>query len=200
MKRIYLLWSSIALLCANLAMAQTNVTVDVTSLSTYNNPLTVGQTCNITFSNRIFYTGVWEFLCLPFDASQATLDAAFGADNYEVQQFSELVDGKDFHFLKMETPQLTAGDVYLIRTKSRVANPTFLNVTVKLNSDPTTYLGSAGMALNGTILSHNWDLASGGCYQMTEGALKKIGWPNSGSVIATAAYIRTADSSVAPSV
>ena len=200
MKRIYLLWSSIALLCANLAMAQTNVTVDVTSLSTYNNPLTVGQTCNITFSNRIFYTGVWEFLCLPFDASQATLDAAFGADNYEVQQFSELVDGKDFHFLKMEAPQITAGVTYLIRTKSRVSNPTFLNVTVKLNGDPTTYLGSAGMALNGTILSHNWDLASGGCYQMTEGALKKIGWPNSGSVIATAAYIRTADSSVAPSV
>ena len=103
MKNIHLLLTSIALLFSNLVMSQTNVTVDVTSVSSYNIPWTVGQTYNITFSNRIFYPGVWEFICLPFDASQATLDDAFGIDNYEVQQFSELVDGKNFHFLKMET-------------------------------------------------------------------------------------------------
>jgi len=198
MKNIHLLLTSIALLFSNLVMSQTNVTVDVTSVSSYNIPWTVGQTYNITFSNRIFYPGVWEFICLPFDASQATLDDAFGIDNYEVQQFSELVDGKNFHFLKMETPQITAGYPYLIRTKSRVTNPTFNNVTVTLNSDPTTFYGTESMTLKGVILSHNWDLASGPNYQMTEGMLKKLGWPNSGSVIATAAYISSSDATVVP--
>ncbi len=198
MKNIHLLLTFIALLFPNLVMAQTNVTVDVTNVSSNNIPWTVGQTYNITFSNRIFYPGVWEFICLPFDASQATLDDAFGIDNYEVQQFSELVDGKNFHFLKMETPQITAGYPYLIRTKSRVTNPTFNNVTVTLNSDPTTFCGTESMTLKGVILSHNWDLASGPNYQMTEGMLKKLGWPNSGSVIATAAYISSSDATVVP--
>lgn len=197
MKRIHLLLTAVALLFSNLVMAQTNVTVDVTSVNSYNIPM--GQTCNITFTNRIFYTGVWEFICLPFDASQATLDDAFGIDNYEVQQFSELVDGKDFHFLKMETPQITAGYPYLIRTKSRVTNPTFHNVSVSLNIDPTTFYGNEGMTLKGVIFSHNWDLASGPNYQMTQGMLKKIGWPNSGSVMATAAYISSSDATVVPS-
>ena len=200
MKSIKLLLTSIALLFSNLVMAQTNVTVDVTNVSSYSNPLTVGQTYNITFTNRIFYPGVWEFICLPFDASKATLDAAFGADNYEVQQFSELVDGNNFHFLKMETPQITAGVAYLIRTKSRVTNPTFNNVMVTLNSDPTTFQGTENMALKGVILSHNWDLANDGFYQMTEGMLKSIGWRYGGNVKATAAYICSSDVSVVPKV
>ena len=106
MKKYFAL-TCLTMLFYSMAMAQTNVTVDVTSVYSYSNPFTVGQTCNITFTNRIFYPGVWEFICLPFDASEATLDATFGADNYELQQFSELVDDNNFHFLKMETPQLS---------------------------------------------------------------------------------------------
>ena len=199
MKKYFAL-TCLTMLFYSMAMAQTNVTVDVTSVYSYSNPFTVGQTCNITFTNRIFYPGVWEFICLPFDASEATLDATFGADNYELQQFSELVDDNNFHFLKMETPQLTAGVAYLIRTKSRVTNPTFNNVTVTLNSDPTSFHGTENMALKGVIFSHNWDLANDGYYQMTEGMLKNIGWRYGGSVKATAAYVVSSNTTVVPKV
>lgn len=113
------------LLLCNVAHA-TNVLFDVTSTDAGAYTSYCGQTCNVTLQNKTFSAYVWDGAVFPFTASQEVLDATFGEDNWNLQEF----DSYDGTTIKMKAAtSIVAGTPYAIRIKQTVENPTFNNVT-----------------------------------------------------------------------
>lgn len=113
------------LLLCNVAQA-TNVLFDVTSTDAGAYTSYCGQTCNVTLQNKTFSAYVWDGAVFPFTASQEVLDATFGEDNWNLQEF----DSYDGTTIKMKAAtSIVAGTPYAIRIKQTVENPTFNNVT-----------------------------------------------------------------------
>lgn len=119
----------------------------------------VGTAYDVTISNRTFTAGKWDIICLPFDASQEVLDAAFGADNYKIQEFDTL-EGTKFKFKEMEAPSLSAGYAYFIQVTNEVENPVFNNVTIKMTSEnEMAHQGSETVFFIGNFFPKaGWDL------------------------------------------
>ena len=83
----------------------------------------------VVHTKRTLTGGIWNTLCLPFDVTKATMEAALGQDvqlrTYtgfagNVMTFSE-VTGDDV---------ITAGTPFLLKLNTTVTNPTFNSVTV----------------------------------------------------------------------
>lgn len=130
---LFLLCLTAVLSLPGKALAAQNINIDATNWWSYSGSLTTGSTYNITLSNRTFISGVWEPLCLPFNATKAVLDQAFGTDNYYLEAFDRF-EGQTFFFKQMQQPAITAGTCYFIRTKSTVTGPVFSNVTVAMDN------------------------------------------------------------------
>ena len=88
-------------------------------------------------TKRTLTGGIWNTLCLPFNVTKATMEAALGQDvqlrTYtgfagNVMTFSE-VTGDDV---------ITAGTPFLLKLNTTVTNPTFNSVTVSNNTAAQT--------------------------------------------------------------
>lgn len=148
----------LAVLCVPIAASSaTSLTINATG--DYSVNATVGQTYDVTFTNRTFAAGKWDVICLPFDASQEVLDAAFGEGNYKIQEYDTL-NGAQFVFKVMETPQLSAGYAYFIHVTDEVANPVFNNVVIRMTDETAiARQGSATLYFTGNFFPKaGWDL------------------------------------------
>lgn len=154
-KTVFLLW---AILCVPIdASSATSLTINATG--DYSVNAIVGQTYDVTFTNRTFAAGKWDIICLPFDASQEVLNAAFGEGNYKIQEYDTL-NGAQFVFKVMETPQLSAGYAYFIHVTDEVADPVFNNVVIRMTDETAiARQGSATLYFTGNFFPKaGWDL------------------------------------------
>lgn len=90
----------------------------------------LGQTVNVTLKNKTYTVG-WDAYCFPFSADKASLDGAFGQDNYVILKYDRYdVDAGKFIFSELETPAVEAGKAYLIKIKAAITGtPLFQNVS-----------------------------------------------------------------------
>ncbi len=171
-----LLCLAAALSLPDKTLAAQNINIDATNWWSYSGSLTTGSTYNITLSNRTFISGVWEPICLPFNATKAVLDQAFGTDNYYLEAFDRF-EGQTFFFKQMQQPAITAGACYFIRTKSTVSNPVFSNVTVAMdNYDNVAALGNSTLKLKGNYYSMGVPNDGKTYYKYVEGKRIKFQW------------------------
>ena len=154
------------------AWGQTDKVLDATQIWDYSG-FEIAQNYNITYQNRSFTANQWDFISLPFNASQSVLDATFGSGKYQLQQFDSM-DNNTFVFKTMETPSITAGYPYLIKVSETVNNPVFTNVTFAT----TTGLcyGNENVKLYGSLITvAGWDLINNHhAYKMIDGVLTKM--------------------------
>ena len=181
------------------AWGQTDKVLDATQIWDYSG-FEIAQNYNITYQNRSFTANQWDFISLPFNASQSVLDATFGSGKYQLQQFDSM-DNNTFVFKTMETPSITAGYPYLIKVSETVNNPVFTNVTFAT----TTGLcyGNENVKLYGSLITvAGWDLINNHhAYKMIDGVLTKMsymgeGRPEQSNILPPSAYIKTDDSTV----
>ena len=102
----------------------------------------------VVHTKRTLTGGIWNTLCLPFDVTKATMEAALGQDvqlrTYtgfagNVMTFSE-VTGDDV---------IAAGTPFLLKLNTTVTNPTFNSVTVS-NSTAAQTVTHEGVSFIGT--------------------------------------------------
>lgn len=184
------------------AWGQTDKVLDATQIWDYSG-FEIAQNYNITYQNRSFTANQWDFISLPFNASQSVLDATFGSGKYQLQQFDSM-DNNTFVFKTMETPSITAGYPYLIKVSETVNDPVFTNVTFAT----TTGLcyGNENVKLYGSLIRvAGWDLINNHhAYKMIDGVLTKMsymgeGRPEQSDILPPSAYIKT-DASTVPSL
>lgn len=162
----------LAMMMSVVGWGQTDKLLDATQLWNYSDFI-VGQNYNITYQNKTITANQWDFICLPFDASQTVLDATFGAGNYQLQQYDSM-DGNTFVYKIMETPSITAGYPYLIKVTESVSDPVFTNVTMSVTSG--SYYGNEDVKLYGCLITMaGWDLINNHhAYKMINGTLEKM--------------------------
>ena len=84
--------------------------------------LTTNTNYNLSLVNRTLTAGEWNTFCLPFDASQAQVEAALGC-TYELKVHTGIdSDGKTMLFGAPETKEVMAGVPYLICPKKDVTS------------------------------------------------------------------------------
>lgn len=126
---------AISLLVCSIAQA-TDVLFDVTSTDAGAYTSYCGQTCNVTLKNKTFTSYAWDGAIFPFSASTEILNATFGEDNWDLQEF----DSFDGTTIKMKAATaIVAGTPYAIRVKQTVTDPTFNGVTF-VSSISTDYI------------------------------------------------------------
>lgn len=84
--------------------------------------LTTGTSYNLSMMNRTLTAGEWNTFSLPFDATQAQVEAALGC-TYELKVHTGIdADGKTMLFGAPETKEIVAGVPYLIRPAKNVTS------------------------------------------------------------------------------
>jgi hypothetical protein len=118
-----------------------------------------GYNANVTLK-RTLREGIWNTLCLPFSFRASMIADA------ELKVLTSVEDGV-YTFTPATT--VAAGEPFLIRVSSTVANPTFDNVTMACTEPQAKTYGS--YSLNGTFSSQ--DLATDGSqlFLATDGQL-----------------------------
>ncbi len=168
------------MLSAFLSVSADDLTIDANAWSINGQ---VGVTYDATITNRTYAAGQWDIICLPFDASGAVLDGAFGEGNYTIQAFDAL-DGAKFQFKLMETPSLSAGYAYFIKVNNEVVNPKFTGVELLMNSETTIHQGTESVYFSGNFFSKaGWDLINNyHAFKWHNGSLVKMYYAGDGQV------------------
>ena len=145
---------ALSLLVCSSARA-TDVQFDVTSTNANDYTNYCGQTCNVTLKNKTFNAYEWDGAIFPFTASQDVLNATFGEDKWDLQEF----DSYDGTTIKMKAAtSIVAGKPYAIRVKQTVENPTFNNVTFasSISTDFIKVTLSNDLEFWGTYFKLDW--------------------------------------------
>ena len=100
----------------------TDATYDPTLTGWENNIPTVGNSYNLTVSNRTLTGGKWNPFCLPFDATQEQIEEALGC-KYELAVHSGMdSDGETMLFSTPSNLNIVCGVPYFIKPASDVNN------------------------------------------------------------------------------
>lgn len=120
----------LGMLSLSTAWATEDKTFDASNLWYYD--LTVGQTYNITYTNRTFQAGAIETICLPFAISKEQITSTFG-EGTTVWEYTAQNE-KTAVFSKVNINNgLAAATPYLIKTTKTVTELNFQNVVFALN-------------------------------------------------------------------
>ena len=89
-----------------------------------------GETMNVkTF--RTLRSGIWNTLCLPFNVTKATMEAALGpSQDIQMRTFSSYADNVMTFDAVADDAVISAGTPFLIKLNTTVDNPTFNSVTI----------------------------------------------------------------------
>ncbi len=109
--------------------------------------LSTGTNYNLSLVNRTLTGGKWNTFCLPFDATQAQMEAALGC-TYELKVHTGMdSDGTTMLFEAPETKEIVAGTPYLICPASDVTSFSKFNDVVYsvnvTNNQSNPYNGDA---------------------------------------------------------
>ena len=83
-------------------------------------------TANVTLKGKTFTKAQWSGICLPFDANEEVLNAAFGEDSYSIQAFDSYTDNQ-LTFKRVTS--IKAGTPYFIYVNKTIESPVFPMVT-----------------------------------------------------------------------
>lgn len=119
----------------------TDNTLDEAAVNTFE-----GQN-NVTVAlKRSFVAGQWNTICLPFNVDAATMTKLFGT--YELCTLDN-VQSNVMNFSAVEGGAITAGQPYLLKPSTAVANPTFYGVDI-VAGEPSQVNVGTGWGMKGT--------------------------------------------------
>ena len=82
-------------------------------------------------TTRTLIGGIWNTLCLPFNVTKATMEAALGKDqDIQMRTFSSYADNVMTFAVVADDAVIEAGTPFLIKLNTTVDNPTFNSVTI----------------------------------------------------------------------
>lgn len=84
-------------------------------------------------TSRTLKGGIWNTLCLPFDVTKATMEAALGENqDIKMRTYSSYDAGNKIMYFEAvaDDATITAGTPFLIKINNNVENPTFSGVTI----------------------------------------------------------------------
>ena len=100
-------------------------------------------------TTRTLIGGIWNTLCLPFNVTKATMEAALGTDqDIQMRTFSSYADNVMTFAVVADDAVISAGTPFLIKLNTTVTNPTFNSVTV--SNTPARTVTDNGVSLVGT--------------------------------------------------
>jgi len=116
-------WLMLLFLLGGMAAFADDVEFDVTSTG-WN--ASYSGTANVTLKGKTFTKAQWSGICLPFDANEEVLNAAFGEDSYSIQAFDSYTDNQ-LTFKRVTS--IKAGTPYFIYVNKTIESPVFPMVT-----------------------------------------------------------------------
>lgn len=107
-----------------------------------------GNTTDVQ-TTRTLIGGIWNTLCLPFNVTKATMEAALGTDqDIQMRTFSSYADNVMTFDAVADDAVISAGTPFLIKLNTTVDNPTFNSVTISNTAAQT--INNNGVSLVGT--------------------------------------------------
>lgn len=89
-----------------------------------------GNTTDVQ-TTRELLGGIWNTLCLPFNVTKATMEAALGKNqDIQMRTFSSYADNVMTFAVVADDAVIEAGTPFLIKLNTTVTNPTFNSVTI----------------------------------------------------------------------
>lgn len=107
-----------------------------------------GNTTDVQ-TTRTLIGGIWNTLCLPFNVTKATMEAALGKDqDIQMRTFSSYADNVMTFDVVADDAVIEAGTQFLIKLNTTVDNPTFKSVTISNTAAQT--INNNGVCFVGT--------------------------------------------------
>lgn len=107
-----------------------------------------GNTTDVQ-TTRTLIGGIWNTLCLPFNVTKATMEAALGpSQDIQMRTFSSYADNVMTFAVVADDAVIEAGTPFLIKLNTTVTNPTFKSVTISNTAAQT--INNNGVSLVGT--------------------------------------------------
>ena len=113
-------------------------------------------------TTRTLIGGIWNTLCLPFNVTKATMEAALGpSQDIQMRTFSSYADNVMTFAVVADDAVIEAGTPFLIKLNTTVDNPTFNSVTISntaaqtINNNGVSFVGTYStttLNANGTHL------------------------------------------------
>lgn len=119
----------------------TDNTLDEAAVNTFE-----GQNKVTVALKRSFVAGQWNTICLPFNVNAETMATLFGT--YELCTLDN-VQNNVMNFSAVDGGAITAGQPYLLKPSTAVANPTFKGVDI-VAGEPTQVDVATGWGMKGT--------------------------------------------------
>ena len=98
---------------------------------------------------RTLTGGIWNTLCLPFNVTKATMEAALGpSQDIQMRTFSSYADNVMTFAVVADDAVIEAGTPFLIKLNTTVDNPTFNSVTISntaaqaINNNGVSFVGT----------------------------------------------------------
>ena len=120
-----------------------------------------GKTMNVKTCRKL-HGGIWNTLCLPFNVTKETMEAALGpSQDIQMRTFSSYADNVMTFAVVADDATITAGTPFLIKLNTTVDNPTFNSVTISntaaqaINKNGVSFIGTYStttLNANGTHL------------------------------------------------
>ena len=100
-------------------------------------------------TTRTLIGGIWNTLCLPFNVTKATMEAALGTDqDIQMRTFSSYADNVMTFDAVADDAVISAGTPFLIKLNTTFTNPTFNSVTISNTAAQT--IKNNGVSFVGT--------------------------------------------------
>lgn len=132
-----------------------------------------GQTINVSLT-RSFTSAQYNTVCLPFELSDAQLQAVFGT-GYDLEEFSSSsLEDETLNLAFNKVTSLTAGKPYLIQPSQNVVNPTLDGVTITATA-PADQTSDTYISFHGTFSPT--ELEGGNKNLLFLGAGNELFWP-----------------------
>ena len=121
-------------------------------------------------TSRTLVGGIWNTLCLPFNVSQATMEAALGTgQDIQMRTYSSYADGVMNFTPVADTDIIEAGTPFLLKLNTTVTNPTFTSVTV--SDTPAKTINHDGVCFVGTYSQKDLSADGTDVFITTSGSL-----------------------------
>lgn len=121
-------------------------------------------------TSRTLVGGIWNTLCLPFNVTKATMEAALGtSQDIQMRTYSSYADGVMNFTPVADTDIIEAGTPFLLKLNTTVTNPTFNSVTV--SDTPAKTINHEGVCFVGTYSQKELNADGTDVFITTSGSL-----------------------------
>lgn len=151
-------------------------------------------------TSRTLKRGIWNTMCLPFDVTKATMEAALGENqNIKMRTYSSYdATNKIMNFDAVaDNDTINAGTPFLIKLNNDVANPTFESVIISNTAD--TVVNHNGVKFIGTYSGRDLNIDGTHLFITTDGTVAKPEDGTQNHLKGLRAYIEVPSGTTTPS-